>query len=60
MILAGMNFGLHFFAFKERSANVYIRDDEVKFYLAILLITSCIVILALTSRPLTAPLRQPA
>mgnify|MGYP001165499081 FL=1 len=47
MILAGMNFGLHFFAFKERSANVYIRDDEVKFYLAILLITSCIVILAL-------------
>lgn len=36
MILAGINFGLHFFAFREKSPVVYFRDDEVKFYLAIL------------------------
>jgi trk system potassium uptake protein TrkH len=36
MILAGINFGLHFFAFKEKSVAHYLRDDEVKFYLSIL------------------------
>ncbi len=36
MIIAGINFGLHFFALKERSVMHYLRDDEVKFYLSIL------------------------
>ena len=36
MLLAGINFGLHFFAWKERSIIHYLRDDEVKFYLSIL------------------------
>jgi len=36
MILSGINFGLHFFAWKERSILHYFRDDEVLFYLSIL------------------------
>ena len=47
MVLAGINFGLHFFAFKDRSARVYLRDDEVKFYLCILVVISIIIILGL-------------
>lgn len=47
MILAGINFGLHFFAFKERSAGAYLKDDEVKFYLSILLVASAVIILGL-------------
>ena len=38
MLLAGINFGLHFFAFKEKSPGVYLKDDEVKFYLSILVL----------------------
>ncbi len=45
MILAGINFGLHFFAFKERSALHYLRDDEVRFYLS-MLATATIVVAA--------------
>ena len=40
MIVAGINFGLHFFAFKQRSARHYFQDEEVRFYLVILLLTS--------------------
>lgn len=43
MILAGINFGLHFFSFRERTVGHYLRDDEVRFYLTILLITSIVV-----------------
>ncbi len=43
MIIAGINFGLHFFALKEKSVMHYLRDDEVKFYLSILLVSSCVV-----------------
>ena len=43
MILAGMNFGLHFFSFKEKSILHYLRDDEVKFYLSLLLTATVIV-----------------
>ena len=43
MIIAGINFGLHFFTLKERSISHYLRDDEVKFYLSILLISSAVV-----------------
>lgn len=43
MILAGINFGLHFFSFRERTIGHYLRDDEVRFYLAILFITTLVV-----------------
>ena len=47
MVLAGMNFGLHFFAFREKTIAHYLRDDEVRFYLSILLITTIVVSLSL-------------
>ena len=47
MVLSGINFGIHFFAFKARSARIYFRDDEVKFYLVILLAGSIVVIAGL-------------
>ena len=47
MTLAGINFGIHFFAFKDRSVRIYFKDDEVKFYLTILLVTSIVVITGL-------------
>ncbi len=43
MILAGINFGLHFFAFKEKSVRHYFRDDEVRFYLVILFVATATV-----------------
>lgn len=45
MVLAGINFGLHFFALKERSAVHYLRDEEVRFYLWILF-TAVVVVAA--------------
>lgn len=36
MVVSGINFGLHFFAWKERTVFHYLQDDEVKFYLTIL------------------------
>jgi trk system potassium uptake protein TrkH len=43
MVLAGINFGLHFFAFKERSISHYFKDDEVRFYLTMLVVASLVV-----------------
>ncbi|MFT7221185.1 MAG: trk system potassium uptake protein TrkH [Candidatus Azotimanducaceae bacterium] len=43
MLIAGINFGLHFFALKEKSLSHYLRDDEVKFYLSILGVSSAVV-----------------
>ena len=43
MIISGMNFGLHFFAYRDRSVLHYLRDDEVRFYLAILGVSSVVV-----------------
>ena len=48
MLISGINFGLHFFAFKERSIRHYFRDDEVKTYLFILASSIVIVALGLT------------
>lgn len=47
MVLAGMNFGLHFFAFRERTIGHYLRDDEVKFYLGVLIAATSVVSLVL-------------
>ena len=43
MLIAGINFGLHFFAWKERSFWHYLRDEEVRFYLAILVAGTLVV-----------------
>ncbi len=40
MLLAGMNFGLHFFAIKARSVKHYLQDDEVKMYLSVLVLAT--------------------
>ena len=40
MIVSGINFGLHFFAWRERTVLHYFRDDEVKFYLSILVVAT--------------------
>jgi len=36
MAISGINFGLHFFAFKEKTVYHYLKDDEVLFYLFLL------------------------
>ncbi|HIG42124.1 MAG: TrkH family potassium uptake protein [bacterium] len=36
MVISGINFGLHFFAFREKTVLHYFQDDEVVFYLKIL------------------------
>ncbi|MEX2488842.1 MAG: TrkH family potassium uptake protein [Pseudomonadales bacterium] len=36
MVLAGMNFGLHFLAWREKSITHYLADEEVRFYLTLL------------------------
>jgi trk system potassium uptake protein TrkH len=43
MVLSGINFALHFFAYRDKSILHYLRDDEVKFYLSILVGTSLVV-----------------
>lgn len=47
MVISGINFSLHFYTFKNRSARHYIADDETKFYLMILLIASVVTALIL-------------
>ena len=39
MVLCGMNFALHFFAWRQRSILHYFGDSEVRFFLSILLLT---------------------
>ncbi len=43
MVLSGMNYGLHFFAIKARSARHYFRDDEARTFLLYLLSVTAIV-----------------
>jgi trk system potassium uptake protein TrkH len=42
MVVSGINFGLHFFAWKERTIFHYLHDDEVRFYLSILLVVTLV------------------
>ncbi|MEY3018877.1 MAG: hypothetical protein RL336_2012 [Pseudomonadota bacterium] len=44
MILAGVNFALHFFAFRERNLNHYRYDAEFRFYIGMLLFGAVVVI----------------
>ena len=47
MLLAGVNFSLHFFAWKNVTARHYTQDPEFRAYLFILLVLSAIVIVSL-------------
>ena len=47
MLLAGMNFALHFVAFRRRSLFVYGFDSELRFYLFLMITVTTIVTLAL-------------
>ena len=39
MIISAFNFGLHYFAWKERSIKHYLRDSEIQFFLSLLAFT---------------------
>ena len=43
MLVASLNFALHFFALKEKTIAHYFSDDEVKFFLSILLVSIALV-----------------
>lgn len=47
MFIAGTNFALHFFSFKNRSPRVYWKNAEFKLYTGIILVTSLLVFLNL-------------
>jgi len=50
MLFAGVNFALHFFAWRARNIKVYWLDSEVRVYLFVLLVTSVITTLYLYFR----------
>jgi len=47
MVVAGMNFGLHFFAWRHRDVRSYFQDPEFRFYMTILLSITALVFLGL-------------
>ncbi|MEJ2132665.1 MAG: TrkH family potassium uptake protein, partial [Gammaproteobacteria bacterium] len=49
MLVSAMNFGLHFVAFRRRSAQPYWNDPEVRFFLGLTLALSIIVCIALVA-----------
>lgn len=44
MLLAGMNFALHFVAWRSKSLSAYFKDSELKTYLVVLLIVTAITV----------------
>ncbi|WP_086934379.1 TrkH family potassium uptake protein [Agarilytica rhodophyticola] len=42
MVLSGINFALHFFAWREKGVSHYIRDPEFQFYAAIIILSTII------------------
>jgi trk system potassium uptake protein len=60
MIIAGINFGLHFVALRRRSVGFYWRDPEVRLYLGILVAIAAVVYLILIRHPGASeiPLRE--
>lgn len=47
MVISAINFGLHFFAWRQKTLAHYLRDPEVKFYLSLLCLTFFITALVL-------------
>lgn len=63
MVIAGINFGLHFFAWRHRTLLHYLQDPEVKFYLSLLgLITllTLFVLVVTNTYPAVESLRKAA
>lgn len=55
MILSGVNFALHFMAWRSRSVVAYLRDPEFRFYLALLAVVSAFTIFVLISTETYGP-----
>ncbi|WP_415889759.1 TrkH family potassium uptake protein [Neptuniibacter sp. SY11_33] len=55
MTISAVNFGLHFFAWRQRSLSHYLLDPEFKFYLVTLLAITVIAIIALVVTETYAP-----
>lgn len=51
MVLAGINFGLHFLAWNRRNPRLYWQDREVRLYLTMLVVVTAIVGLILLQHP---------
>ena len=49
MLIASLNFALHFFALKEKTARHYLQDDEVKFFISIVIVSIILVTLLLVN-----------
>lgn len=47
MVLAGLNFGLHYYAFAKKSINHYLKDTEARVYIYLLLASMVVVSLGL-------------
>ena len=61
MVISAVNFGLHFFAWRQRSITHYMQDPEFKFYLSTLIAITVIAIIALVitdSYPLLESFRK--
>ena len=48
MLIASLNFALHFFALKEKAVGHYLQDDEVKFFVSIVFVSIFLVTLLLS------------
>lgn len=63
MVIAGINFGLHFFAWRHRTLLHYLQDPEVKFYLSLLgliILLSLFVLVVTDTYPAVESLRKAA
>ncbi len=56
MAISAVNFGLHFFAWRQRTLSHYLQDPEFRFYLIGLAVITLIALAALTSTATYAPL----
>lgn len=55
MVISAVNFGLHFFAWRQRTLSHYFQDPEFKFYLTILFSISCLAAVVLIMTETYAP-----
>lgn len=58
MVVSGINFALHFFAWRQRSLLHYWRDPEFKFYISVLIAITAIAFAALTITGTYLPLES--
>lgn len=58
MIVSGVNFALHFFAWRQRSLKHYLQDPEFKFYISLLAFITVVAFVALTLTATYEPLES--